>query len=200
MTVVAAGSVPIGAAPRPGRSVAWWGMLLVITTEGMVFAVLLAAWLYLRASSPSWPPAGTELPDLRLTIPFSFVLWASSIPVLAAERALARGRLVAFRTFMTVAWLMGAAFLAYTIHDFQALHYGWRDSAYASGFYAIVGLHAIHLGVGLAMVAVVVVKAALGRYDRGHHRSAEVAALYWHFVDAVWLFVMPTVFLLGHLR
>lgn len=196
----AAAVVTVEAASRPGRSTTWWGMAMVIGTEAMVFAVLLAAWLFLRASSPSWPPPGTELPDLRLTVPFSFVLWGSSIPVVLAERALRRHRTRAFAVGMGIAWVMAAVFLGYTVKDFVDLHYGWRDSAYASGFYVIVGLHAIHVVVGLAMGAVVQAKAWLGRYDLGGHASAEAVALYWHFVDAVWLAVMPTVFLATHLR
>lgn len=200
MTAVAAGTVPVAHAGPARRSVAWWGMLLVIATEAMIFAILLAAWFYLRAVSHEWPPAGTELPDLHLTIPFSFVLWGSSLPVLYAERAIRRGHVNGFLGGMAMAWVLGAAFLGYTVKDFLDLHYGWRDSAYASAFYVIVGLHAIHVLVGLAMNAVVQAKAALGRYDGGHHRSAEAAALYWHFVDAVWLFVMPSLFLATHLR
>ncbi|MCU1376160.1 MAG: cytochrome c oxidase, subunit [Actinomycetia bacterium] len=193
-------AVPIQPATHRGRSVTWWGMLMVIATEAMIFACLLAAWFFLRAASKQWPPAGVELPDLTLAIPFSFVLWGSSIPVIVAEHGLRSGRIAVFRAGMAVAWVLGAAFLAYTAYDFQQLHYGWRDSAYASAFYTIVGLHAIHVLVGLVMSAVVQVKAALGRYDRGHHRSAEAAALYWHFVDAVWLFVFPSLFLATHIR
>jgi heme/copper-type cytochrome/quinol oxidase subunit 3 len=95
---------------------------------------------------------------------------------------------------------MGASFLAWSLYDFHELHYGWRDNAYGSIYYTIVGLHTIHLVVGLAMNALVQVKAWLGRFDAGRHATAEVFALYWHFVDAVWLIVFPTVFLSPHIR
>jgi heme/copper-type cytochrome/quinol oxidase subunit 3 len=193
-------AVPIAPAGHRGRSVTWWGMLMVIATEGMIFACLLAGWFFLRAASKQWPPPGVELPDLRLSVPFSFVLWGSSIPVLWAEWGLKRMRLGVFRAGMALSWVMGAAFLGYTAYDFHELHFGWRDHAYGSAFYVIVGLHAIHVLIGLAMSAVVQLKAALGRYDRGHHRSAEAATLYWHFVDAVWLFVFPSLFLSTHVR
>ena len=195
-----AGTVPVGVAQRRGRSITWWGMLLVIATEGMIFACLLAGWFFLRAAATAWPPKGVELPDLALAIPFSLVLWGSSIPVVVAERGLRRGRIGTFRWGMAVAWVLGVAFLAYTAYDFDELHFGWRDHAYGSAFYVIVGLHALHVLVGLVLSAVVQLKAALGRYDRGHHRSAEAACLYWHFVDAVWLFVFPSLFLAAHVR
>ncbi|MCU1379895.1 MAG: cytochrome c oxidase, subunit [Acidimicrobiales bacterium] len=200
MTAVAPVAVPIAPAVHRGRSVTWWGMLMVIATEGTIFLCLLASWYFLWAASKEWPPAGVELPDLKLALPFSFVLWGSSIPVVIAEHALRTNRIGTFRVGMAVAFVMGAAFLVSTAIDFNALHYGWRDHAYGSAFYTIVGLHAIHVLVGLVMNAVVQVKAALGRYDRGHHRSAEAAALYWHFVDGVWVFVFPSLFLAVHFQ
>jgi heme/copper-type cytochrome/quinol oxidase subunit 3 len=175
-------------------------MLMVIATEATVFACLLASWFFLRAASTSWPPPGVELPDLTLALPFSFVLWGSSLPVVVAEHGLRTGRIGTFRIGMAIAWVLGASFLGYTLYDFNQLHFGWRDHAYGSAFYTIVGLHATHVLVGLVMIAVVQVKAASGRYDRGHHRSAEAVALYWHFVDAVWLFVFPSLFVAAHIH
>jgi heme/copper-type cytochrome/quinol oxidase subunit 3 len=185
---------------RRGYSTAWWGMAVLIMTEAMVFAILLACYFFLRASAKTWPPAGMEAPDLALAIPFSFVLWGSSLPLFWAESSIRNGRLRQFQIGMLISFVMGAAFLAYTLYDFAELHFGWRDNAYGSAFYTIVGLHALHVVVGLAMSAVVQLKAYLGRYDRGHHVSAEVFALYWHFVDVVWLFVFPSLFLSAHWR
>jgi cytochrome c oxidase subunit 3 len=198
--LVPAGTVPVATATVRGRSVSWWGMLFTIGTESMVFAILLAAWFFLRAASKTWPPPGTELPELKLTIPFSVILWSSSIPVLFAEHGIRRGHIGRFRVGMAIAWVMGIAFVGYTIKDFNDLTFGWRDSAYGSAFYVIVGLHVIHVVIGLAMSAVVQLKAAAGRYDRGATGSAEAVAMYWHFVDGVWLAVMPSVFLATHIR
>ena len=186
--------------PRRSYSTAWWGMAIVITTEAMVFVVLLAAYFFLRASAKTWPLDGIEPPDLALALPASFLLWGSSLPIFLAEAAIKRGDVRAFRRGVAVSFLMGAAFLVSTVIDFRDLHFGWRDNAYGSLFFTIVGLHAIHVVVGLAMSAVVQAKAWLGRYDRGAHASADVFALYWHFVDAVWLVVFPALFISPHLR
>ena len=96
-----------------------------------------------------------EKPKLDLSIPFSFVLWGSSLPIFWAEAAIRRGDLAVSRPVLAVSFLMGLSFLAFTIYDFNDLHFGWQDNAYGSIFYTIVGLHAIHVFVGLGMNAIV---------------------------------------------
>ncbi|HTO01449.1 MAG TPA: heme-copper oxidase subunit III [Microthrixaceae bacterium] len=181
-------------------STAWWGMAVMIMTEATVFVVLLSAYFFLRASSKVWPPAGIESPDLRLAIPFSIVLWASSIPLIWAESSIRNGNLSRFKAGVATSFVMGVAFLSYTIYDFSQLSFGWTENAYASAFYVIVGLHGLHVVVGLLMSVVVQLKAWLGRYDRGYHNSAEVYFLYWHFIDVVWIFVFPALFLGPHIK
>jgi heme/copper-type cytochrome/quinol oxidase subunit 3 len=202
MTTVTATVTPGITKPSTRRSypTAWWGMAVLIMTEAMVFVILLAAYFFLRAASKEWPLAGIEAPKLELAIPFSFVLWGSSIPIFWAEAGIRKGNVGRLKAGVLLSFVMGAAFLAYTLYDFNDLHYGWRDNAYGSIYYTIVGLHALHVFIGLAINVVVQLKAWLGRYDRGHYASAEVFFLYWHFVDAVWLAVFPALFLSPHLR
>jgi heme/copper-type cytochrome/quinol oxidase subunit 3 len=180
-------------------STAWWGTAMVILTEGTIFLVLLAAYTYLRASAPHWPPPGVELPDAALALPFSLVLWGSSVPVLVAEERLRAGHVRAAANAVAITTLLGLAFLGFTVHDFVDLRFGWRDSAYGSAYYTIVGLHAAHVVVGLLWSLLVQAKARLGRYDAEHHASAQAFFLYWHFVDAVWVAVYGVVILGPHL-
>jgi heme/copper-type cytochrome/quinol oxidase subunit 3 len=98
---VTAATVPVPAGPvgidpiRPGTrrsyGTAWWGMVVLIMTEAMVFAILLASYFYLRAASKEWPLGGIEVPELTLVLPFSFVLWGSSIPIFWAEASIRNG-------------------------------------------------------------------------------------------------------------
>jgi heme/copper-type cytochrome/quinol oxidase subunit 3 len=187
-------------ATRRSYSTAWWGMAVVIMTEAMVFLILLASYFFLRAASKEWPLGGIELPKLDLAIPFSFILWGSSIPIFWAEAGIRKGLVSRLKAGTLISFLMGLSFLAYTLYDFNDLHFGWRDNAYGSIFYTIVGLHALHVFIGLGMNVLVQTKAWLGRYDHGHHDSAEVFFLYWHFVDVVWLAVFPIVFISPHIR
>ncbi len=189
---------------RPARRrsypTAWWGMAMLIVTEAMVFVVLLAGYFFLRAASTEWPLADIEAPELELAIPMSFVLWGSSIPIFWAEASIRNGKQRPFKIGLLISFVMGLTFLLYTLYDFHELHFGWRDNAYGSIFYTIVGLHALHVFIGLGMNVVVQLKAWMGRYDKGRHASAEVFFLYWHFVDVVWLAVFPSLFISPHIH
>src|SRR4051812_40508692 len=163
MTTVA---VPVPEATVPvrgqGRSTAWWGMVCLIMTEATIFAGLIGSYFFLRAASKQWPPPGVEEPKVLLSLIFSFVLWGSSIPMVIAERGVKKGRDRALRFGLMGAWIMGAAFLLYSLYDFHELHFGWRDHAYGSIYYTTVGLHTLHVFVGLVMSVVVQIKAWQG--------------------------------------
>jgi heme/copper-type cytochrome/quinol oxidase subunit 3 len=180
---------------KPVHSTAWWGMTTLIATESMVFVILLGAYFFLRASTAQWPPPGIAAPELKFSLPFSFVLWGSSVPVFYAEAAIRRNSLRGLRAGLFVSGCMGLAFLAFTVKDFHDLTFGWRDNAYGSIFYTIVGLHALHVLIGLGMNVVVEIKAWQGKFSAERHTSVEVFGLYWHFVDAVWVFVFAALFL-----
>ncbi|MDQ6797297.1 MAG: hypothetical protein M3011_04600, partial [Actinomycetota bacterium] len=76
---------------RRSYPIAWWGMAVVIMTEAMIFVILLASYLFLRAASKQWPLGDIEVPDLKFALPFSFVLWGSSIPIFWAEASIRNG-------------------------------------------------------------------------------------------------------------
>jgi heme/copper-type cytochrome/quinol oxidase subunit 3 len=171
----------------------------MIMTEGTIFAGLIASYFFLRASSTEWPQGHLELPKLGSSIVFSLVLWGSSIPMIVAERGIKRGKQGALRGGLLLAFLMGAAFLVYTAYDFNQLHFGWRTNAYGSIFYTTVGLHALHVLIGLAMSGVVQIKAWQGKFSAQRHMTVQVYALYWHFVDAVWIFVFASFIVSPHL-
>lgn len=175
-------------------SSAWWGMVSLITTESMIFVILLGGYFFLRASTAQWPPSGITGPELRISVPFSLLLWGSSLPVFYAEAAIRRGNQRGLRAGLLLSGIMGVGFLLFTLYDFHELTFGWRDDAYASMFYLIVGLHATHVFVGVCMNALVEVKAWQGKFTPTRHTSVEVFSLYWHFVDAVWIFVFLSLF------
>ncbi len=180
---------------KPGYSTAWWGMATLIATESMVFVCLLGAYFFLRASSSRWPLGGIAPPELRLSIPFSLVLWGSSLPVFYADAAIKRGSQRGLRLGLLLSSIMGAAFLLYTAKDFNDLDFGWRTNAYGSIYYTTVGLHALHVIIGLGMSVIVQIKAWQGKFTARRHTPVEVFSLYWHFVDAVWIFVFSAFFL-----
>jgi len=128
------------------------------------------------------------------------VLWGSSVPIFWAEAAIKKGDLARLRAGLLISMVMGLAFLAYTVKDFNDLHYGWRTNAYGSMFYVIVGLHTLHVIVGLLINGLVQIKAWQGKFTQDRHTTVEVFGLYWHFVDVVWIFVFFSLFVSPHLR
>ena len=197
-------SVPVDrradTATTAGHPTAWWGMMILITTESMIFIGLLGAYFFTRAISKQWPLGGIEPPELKTIIPFTVVLLGSSIPIFWAEAAIKKGNVGRMRIGMAISFVMGLAFLINLGFEYRSLTFGIRDNAYGSLFYGITGLHGAHLAVGLLMSAVVQLKAKLGRLTAERHLTFQVFSLYWHFVDVVWIFVFSSLYLSAHIR
>lgn len=196
MTAAAAGplapTLPVGGRDR--RATGWWGMVLLIATEASLFAYLLFSYFYLASMSRGpWPPGAD--PELRLALPNTAILLASSVTMWWAEsgiRAGAQGRL---RGGLLVTFLLGAVFLAIQGVEYGNKHFTPRSGAYGSLFYTITGFHGAHVFVGLLMIAVVAVRAWLGHFTAERRLAVTNTAWYWHFVDAVWLAVFTSLYL-----
>jgi len=201
VTVVAA---PVAGAPgtfvRRGRSIGWWGVMCTIATEAMLFIGLLSSYFFLWASSPHWPQGGIEPPELSRISIFTVVLLASSGPIFFAEWANRRGHTTLALRAMSLTFLMGAAFLVNQAVEYHGLGFGWRDNAYTAIFYITTGLHGLHVLLGLLMNLVVQAKGRARRLAPRDDISIEVFSLYWHFVDAVWIFVFSSLYLAPHFR
>ena len=154
----------------------------------------------MRATAPEWPQGGIEPPELARISAFTVVLLASSLPLFWAEAAVRRGRLRQVWVALFVSFLLGAVFLVNQVLEYHELTFGAKDNAYGSLFYAITGLHGAHVFVGLLMNLVVQVKARLARLGPDRHLTLTVFAMYWHFVDVVWIFVFSSLYLSPHLR
>jgi cytochrome c oxidase subunit III len=200
MTIVATPGVPAKAVGEEGYPPGWWGMVGLIATEAMIFAGLLSAYFFLRASSPVWPQGGIEPPPLDRISVFTVVLLGSSIPLFWAEAAVRRNRIGRLRVALFISFLMGAAFLVNQVLEFKDLTFNIRENAYASIFIVTTGLHGLHVVAGLLMSMVVQLKARLGHFNAERHLTVAIFVLYWHFVDVVWIFVFSSLYLSVHLR
>jgi heme/copper-type cytochrome/quinol oxidase subunit 3 len=174
-------------------------MVFFIATEATLFALLFASYFYLRFKSGSqWPPDGIESPSLTLPLIMSAVLLSSSVPVHVGERAVERRNIRVLRLSLAVAFVMGIAFLALqlfveypeTLKEFTP-----TTNSYGSLFFVITGLHGAHVAVGLAMNAWNQLRAWRGHYDEGSYLHVQTGAMYWHFVDVVWIFVFLSLYL-----
>lgn len=184
------------------RSFSWWGMVLLIATEATLFALLIAAYFYLRfRSDPVWPPDGIPKPELTLVLVMTAILWSSSIPVHMADRAIRRGNQTLLRWGLLIGFLLGFIFILlqmvveypHTLHDFTP-----RTNVYGSLFFTITGFHGAHVIVGLMMSLWTQARAWSGAFDEQRHVTVQNFAMYWHFVDVVWLFVLATIYLSPH--
>jgi heme/copper-type cytochrome/quinol oxidase subunit 3 len=181
------------------RAVGWWGMVLLITTEGALFACLLFSYFYLRVSSAAWPPGGIEPPELALPLVGTAVLLSSSAPMWYAERSIRRGGQGGLVLGLALSFALGATFLGIQVFEYARAPFTPSTNAYGSLFFTITGLHGLHVLVGLIVSAVVQLRAWLGHFSARRYLAVQNAALYWHFVDAVWLFVFASLYLSPHL-
>ena len=183
------------------RSFAWWGMVWLIATEATLFALLLASYFYLRFRSPNWPPEPIEAPELMLPLIMTAVLWSSSIPVHIAEKGIEKGNQRKLKWGLALGWVLGAIFFVITVAVEwpEALHhFKPRNNAYGSMFFTVTGFHLSHVRVGLSVSAFTQVRAWQGAFDEKKHVSVQNFAMYWHFVDVVWLFVLLSIYVSPH--
>lgn len=192
-------NLPFNIATSGSRSTSWWGMLILILNEAVIFASLIASYFYLRSNSVLWPPQGVKLPGLTLSGINTVILLSSSIVMQWAVNSIRQGKVNQMRIGFLIAFLMGAIFLMIQIYEFAHLGFLPQNHAYGSLFWGITGLHAAHLIVGLLMNIFIQIRAAYGHFGADRFQAVENVSLYWHFVDVVWIFVFSALFLSPYL-
>ena len=202
MTLATAEAVtePTRSKKTKGRSIAWWGMAVLIMTEAMIFATLLSSYVFLRASSKEWPLGDIEPPELKVIWLFTAILLGSSGPMLFAEHGIRKGNQMRLRLGLALVTVMGLIFFGYLIYEYRELEFGIRDNAYGSLFYSIIGLHGAHVAGGLLMIGMLQIKAWMGKFNAERHETVAVIGMYWHFVDVVWVFVFSTLYLTANIK
>lgn len=174
------------------------GMWCLITAESAIFTIFVVAYLYYAGKSINGP---TPREVLDIPIFISIALFSSSFTIVRAERAIERGntRLFASWWFATIA--LGAIFVLGTAHEWYKLIYDHgltiSSSLFGTTFYSLVGLHLSHVIVGLTGLTIVMVFTLLGLVKQEHAERIGVFALYWHFVDAVWVVVLSVVYFIA---
>lgn len=175
----------------------WWGMVLFIATEAMLFGCFLAGLFYLR-TTVGVPPEQLQPPKLELPLINTLLLLTSSFTLWWGEKGIRQGDVRRLRAGTSLTIALGIAFLVV-----QLVEYGKKPppttDAYHSVFYAITGAHGSHVLVGLLMIGFILVQSLRGKFDEQRHLAVGNVALYWHFVDAVWLTIFTTVYLWPHL-
>ncbi len=190
---------------RVGISNPILGMILFIASEVMFFAGLFAAYFNVRLNATEWPPLVNEQPfpafehihhDLLLPVALTAMLVTSSLTMQLAVRAIRRGDRTVFLRALTVTLVLGVLFVAGQAWDYSLQGFGITDTAFGSTFYTLTGFHGAHVLGGAIMLGVVRYRGTLGQFSARHHDMVEAASLYWHFVDAVWIVLFTTVYLI----
>jgi heme/copper-type cytochrome/quinol oxidase subunit 3 len=193
--------VPDGrAAPSALGDAGLLGMYLLLVALGMLFAASLVGYWTIRSHHQPWPPPG--FPVLPRTLWLSTLLIVlSSVAIQGALRAVRRGQAAALRRRLVLALALGVGFLASQTTVWlqivgQITAASENAGPYLKLFYVLTGLHAAHVLVGLATLALVTTRAFRGRYTSSQHSGVRYSAVYWHFLDAVWCVLFVAVYLL----
>ena len=174
------------------------GMAGLIVAETSLFAVFVVAYLFYLGRSLSGPFPGDVLERPLLG---TACLLSSSVTVAVGVRALRAGAVGRAGGWLAATIALGLLFLAGTAREWYGLIAGHGltigTNLFGTTFYALVGLHASHVIVGLAMLGALAVAAWSGALRREHAERAELVSWYWHFVDLVWVVVFTVVYVMG---
>lgn len=167
------------------------GLWLFILSDAFVFAGLLIARFYLL---------GDTRPELEQTLGLivTSMLLVSSFFMNRAETALAHGDRKTFLNGTLITLILGVLFLVGVVgFEWQLAPFGPADSVAGSLFYTMTGFHAFHVLTGVIFLAIVYRNGRNGHYTAEEHWAVEACAVYWHFIDVVWIFFYPALYLIG---
>lgn len=184
----------------PSRKLAMW---LFIIADAATFGAILFAYGFLRIASPDWTTPFTFSPTIVNGMIMTFVLLTSSLTMIAAVQTAKAGAKSSSIRWLGATTLLGIIFAALHLREwFKMFDEGWRlfqnplggSALFGATFFSITGLHLLHVVSGVVAIAVITIGFNRGRFDAGH---VEITGLYWHFVDVVWMFVFPLVYLMN---
>jgi cytochrome c oxidase subunit 3 len=179
------------------------GMWVFLAGDAMSFGGLLAGYGALRASSPDWPnPMGTL--GISLTAFMTFLLICSSVTMVLGLSGARHGDQARFQKFILLTIIGGTIFLALQAYEWGHLtHEGmtmsgnpWGARLFGTTFFIITGFHGCHVFGGVCYLACILLSGLNGKYLGENANPVEIAGLYWHFVDLIWILVFTFVYLL----
>lgn len=172
-------------------------MVLFLLSEGTFFAFLIIAYVYYHAISNTGVEAARVLDPLKAGIYTGFLL-SSSFTVWRAEKSLHRGNQRAFRGWLFVTVVLGGVFLVGQGREYVHL-YGEGVTVganiFGTSFFTLTGFHGFHVLLGLIALTVIFVLALKGDFMEKHSSVVETVALYWHFVDWIWVVIFSVIYL-----
>lgn len=176
------------------------GMWLFLATEVMLFGGLFSAYIILRVGAPSWPKAD-EILNVPLATVNTMVLIGSSVTMVMAWASLMLKSVTKFRLYMGITILCAVIFMIIKYIEYTSkFHHGWFPSTnnFFATYFTLTGLHGLHVIGGLVVNTYFFIVAGREWKNRPvmFTNRIEAAGLYWHFVDLVWIFLFPAIYLL----
>ena len=173
-------------ARRAGPPAAWWGMLMLIASEGVLFCAFIGTFFYLRFNDPVWPPRGDPSPRVIVPLAVVALLSTTSFLMQAAWRAAQTVRLGAVRAFLGSALVVQAAYLAYEVRDYtdQLRASPISADAYSSIHYVLLGADHAHVLLGILFDVWLLWKFARG-ITTYRANALQAITWYWHFVNVL---------------
>jgi len=171
----------------PGAGIlGMWVFLAMLT---VLFVAAIVGYLVVRLKATDWPPQGMPRLPAGMWLA-TLVLVASSVTIHKALRAIRSGLRIASIRWLQATLALAIVFLSVQLWNWWGLirvHVTAASNLYAFTFFMLTGLHAAHVIGGVVLLIVVLARALGGRYGSGRHDGISYAAMYWHFLDAIWL-------------
>jgi heme/copper-type cytochrome/quinol oxidase subunit 3 len=174
------------------------GMWNFLAADAMSFGGLLAGYGALRYGDPNWPVPSSIL-GIQLTAAMTFLLVCSSVTMVEALAGFRAGNQAKLRKFLLMTIAGGVLFLSCQAYEWTHLiEHGQSitKNNFGATFFILTGFHGMHVFSGVVYLSVLLVRALMGKYQDPHNNEIEIGALYWHFVDLIWILVFTFVYLL----
>lgn len=176
-----------------------FGFWLYLMTDCILFASLFAVYV-VQLGATAGGPSGRELFDLPFVLLETLILLTSSLAcgMMILATKLQRQMLVV--TGLVVTLLLGAAFLALELTEFNNLiseGYGWQRSGFLTAFFTLVGTHGLHISIGLLWIGVMIYRVLRNGVTASITRKLTLLSIFWHFLDVIWIFIFTIVYLIG---
>jgi cytochrome c oxidase subunit 3 len=172
------------------------GLLVFLISESLMFGGLFATYLILRGATAVWPPEDTEVELLVPTIN-TIILVSSSFVIHVGDTAVKKDDVAGLRKWYLITAFMGAVFLGGQVYEYLTLGYGLTTNVFANCFYLMTGFHGLHVFIGLLLILGVLWRSRReGHYSSVKHTGVEMAEIYWHFVDIIWIVLFSLIYVL----
>ncbi len=181
---------------RPEMSGPVFGMVLFVASEAMFFAAFFGGYFTISANARVWPPPGIPPLDVDVATILTVILVTSSVTVQMALRSIRGGTQRGCVLWLGVTIFLGISFLALQLYDYSQLGFGLTDGVFGNLFYVMTGIHMAHVFGGVVFLALVFGQAQRGMLSAAHHDPLAAGAIYWDFVDVVWLCLFTVFYLL----